>query len=104
MRRLLSPLPLIAVVMQSRLPQMTGLECPSPGTAAVQRTFFFAGTSQLIAVVKPSETPAPRMPRKEGQSTPGLGSLSGAAERAAIARTPPTPMAASDIRGLRIGK
>src|SRR6187397_1790561 len=92
-RRPASALPLIAVVMQRRLPQMTGLECPSPGTAADHRTFFFAGTSHVVAVGNPSAIPAPRMPRNDGQSTPGFGSLSGAAETAMTTRAQETPIA-----------
>src|SRR5688572_1007856 len=64
-RRPASAFPLIAVVTQRRLPQMTGLEWPRPGTAADHRTFFLPGTSQVVGVGNPSETPAPRMPRND---------------------------------------
>src|SRR3990170_3762148 len=77
MRSPASVRPLMAVVMQRRRPETTGLEWPRPGTDADQRTFFPAGTSQEVAVGKPSATPAPRGPRNDGQSTPGLGVCGG---------------------------
>src|SRR5712691_10800607 len=39
-----------------------------------QRTPLPCGTFQLVAVGYPSATPAARMPRNDGQSTPGRGS------------------------------
>src|SRR5688572_7919624 len=66
-RMLWSPLPDFAVVTQSWLPQMTGLEWPRPESGVFQRRRVPLGTSHAEGVGCPSITPDPRSPRKDGQ-------------------------------------
>src|SRR5882672_9789370 len=70
-----SILPLMAVVTHTRSPHTTGLECPKPAIGVFHRTPSPRGTFHFVAVAYPSATPAARMPRNEGQSTPGRGSV-----------------------------
>lgn len=61
--------PLTAVVTNSRSPQTTGLEWPSPGIAVFHRTCSPLATSQRTGAAAPSATPAAPGPRNEGQWT-----------------------------------
>src|SRR5262245_31149789 len=62
--------PLIAVVTHRRFPQMTGLELPRPAIGVFQSAEDAANDTGVSTL---SETPSDRMPRNNGQSTPGRG-------------------------------
>src|SRR5579859_8034516 len=46
---------------------MIGLECPSPGTARLHKTFCGLFTSQTVAMTLPFAMPKPSGPRNDGQ-------------------------------------
>src|SRR6185436_14556930 len=53
--------------MNTRSPQTTGLECPSPGTAVFQRMLVDFSASQLMGNAWPSAIPEAFGPRNDGQ-------------------------------------
>src|SRR5262249_24552844 len=57
-----------AVVTNTRSPQTIGLECPTPGTSAFQRTFRPVFTSQSAGSSWPSAMPRASGPRNDGHS------------------------------------
>jgi len=67
-----APLELIALVINSRLPQMIGLECDRPGISVLQRTFLSAPSARSAfqeSTIFPSATPSESAPRNDGQLT-----------------------------------
>src|SRR5688572_8228935 len=66
-RKLLSPALLMAVVTNTRLPHVIGLEFAIPGIAVFHLMFFPLVTSHSVTARWPSPFPAAASPRNEGQ-------------------------------------
>src|SRR6187200_3041353 len=78
---------LIAVVTNTRLPQTTGLECPSPGSEVRQRMLSPVFTSQLSGRFCLTATPDACVPRNAGQLPAAAPAAASLEERSPAVRT-----------------